>query len=420
VLGTSDYAGFILANAAIAVGEMFSDFGTRIWAIRNHALGMGLRDGLRFIMVAKVGYTTLFGAALFVLMTGQLSVELRLLIALVAFVQPSTDPLLWLFQGREQLYLEALFTLVWRIAVSAAMYVVADMTHNLSLILTTWLLASLVRVAAELLWIWWRGFGRSDPAASSWHGSSPRLLRTSAEVFPVGCAFVLMCLYQRVGIFALSHVTDVLSVALYGTAFSLVTVPGFVAMSVSSSLFPRLSRHVHSSDVRAATNTANQGLMVIAFIFAIISIGGVIAAPLVFGLLLPPRLYAGYIVTQILFPGLYISSLSVFLKYCMNALSLNVHDAGASALGIVLFLLVLTVPNWRVPVQGAALAWNIGESSIFVLRGAMIARDGRISMRRAVELGTLYFVLIAVAYGIAPIADSLNGRMSAHHLRLPW
>lgn len=412
VLPTAEYAGFILANAVVAVGEIVSDFGTRTWATRKYALGRGLNEGLGFIIATKACYTTLFGAGVFLLLGAQLSVGVRLLIVLVAFVQPSSDPLLWLFRGREKLYLEGLFTLYWRLGASIAMYVVARATRELLWILVAWLLTSLIRVVTELLWIRWRQIEPFAEGASAADVSFARMLKLSREVFPIGCALVFMCLYQRVGIFALSRTTDATSLAIYGTAFQFVVVPGFLAVSVANALFPRLSRSIHTGDAATSKRTVKQGLAVIAILFGGISLLGVVAAPWVFQLVMPKSLYAGHLVMQILLPGLYISSLSEFLKACMNALSLNAHDAGASALGIVVFVLVLCVPHWHMPVVGAALAWNIGETAIFVQRAAIMARDGRIGIRRSVELGVLYLALIVATFVIAPLSNGIHDRLA--------
>lgn len=412
VLPTGEYAGFILANAVVAVGEIVSDFGTRTWATRSYALGRGLKEGLGFILATKVCYTALFGVGVFLLGGARLSMGVRLLIVLVAFVQPSSDPLLWLFRGREKLYLEGLFTLYWRVGASVAMYLVARETRELFWILVAWLLTSLIRVTVELLWIRWRKIEAYPEGVPLGTASLSKMLKLSGQIFPIGCALVLMALYQRVGIFALSRMTDATSLAIYGAAFQFVAVPGFLSVSVANALFPRLSRSVHAGDAAASTKTVSQGLAVIAILFGALSISGVIAAPWVFQLLMPKNLYAGHLVMQVLLPGLYISSLSEFLKACMNALSLNAHDAGVSALGILVFVLVLCVPHWRMPVIGAALAWNIGETLIFVLRGAVMARDGRIGTKRGLEFGALYLALIAATLVLAPVANGLHDRIA--------
>lgn len=412
VLATEEYAGFILANAVIAVGEIVSDFGTRTWATRNYALGWGLNEGLRFIFATKACYTVLFGVGVYLLLGAQLSIGVCLLIVLVSLVQPSSDPVLWLFRGREKLYLEGLFTLYWRLGASVAMYVVARATQELFWILMAWLVTSLIRLATELLWIKWRKMEPRAAKNSDGSVSLPQMLKLSRQVFPIGCALVFMCLYQRVGIFALSRMTSATTLAIYGTAFQFVAVPGFLAVSVANALFPRLSRSVHAGDSATSKRTVSQGLAVIAILFGGISLLGAVVAPWVFQLVMPKSLYAGHLVMQVLLPGLYISSLSEFLKTCMNALSLNAHDAGASALGILVFVLVLCVPHWRLPEIGAALAWNIGEAAIFAQRAAIMARDGRIDVRRTMELGALYLAVIAVTFVIAPLSNGLHDRLA--------
>lgn len=407
ILDTQTYAAYILANATVAVGEVFSDFGARTWATRVYALGAGLGENLRFILTLKGVLTSLFGLCILLVVMHRLSPALCLIITAIAFVQPSSDPILWLFRGREQLYLEALFTLFWRIGIAVAMYLVARATQSIALMLIAWFVISVCRIVAEIGWLSLhkRGAQRGKEVAP---GPLLKPLKLVTHILPLGVGLLLMCLYQRIGIFALSRLTDPVNVALYGTAFSFVAVPGFLSVSVSNALFPRLSRGVHSGDTRGTEKTTEQGMMIIAVIFGAISIVGVVLAPWIFKILLPARLYAGHVVMEILFPGLYISSISVFLKYCMNALSLNVHDASACALGIVVFLMVLIVPDWKVPVWGAAIAWNAGEVAIFVLRLSMIYLDGRLDIRRSVQLGLVYVILILLAWMIGPRVNTVS------------
>jgi O-antigen/teichoic acid export membrane protein len=419
VLDTRAYSGYILAASLVAVGEMCSDFGTRMWAIRQTALGMDLRAGLRPILLTKLAYTALFAAGVALLVGHTIPAAGRCLIVAIAFLQPSTDPILWQYRGREQLYVDASITFAWRVGAAMLMLLAAWLSRDLILTLAAWLIANVTRVALEIAWLRLR----APPAAAQPHAapshaalelpSAGALIR---EVFPIGCAFVLMSLYQRVGVFALSRISDATAVAVYGTSFSLVTVPGFFAVSVSSALLPRLSRSVHTRSFAEATGTLDRGLALIAALSAALCLAGVMAAPWVFDLLLPARYYEGHLVMQILLPGLYVSSLSVLLKFCLNALSLNTHDAVASGLGIVVFVLVMVVPHWSVPSWGAAFAWNVGELSIFIARALVMARDGRLRMGRVVRLGLLYAVLALVCYPLGRAAEGLHAQFPLHRL----
>ena len=414
VLDTRAYGGYILANSLVAVGEMCSDFGTRMWAIRQTALGMDLRQGIRPILLTKLAYTTLFALGVGLLAGGAVAPLTCALIVVIAFLQPSTDPILWQYRGRERLYVDAFITFLWRVGAATLMLTTAALSHDLTATMVAWLAASVVRVLLEVTWLRRRVRDSSEPR----HAALP-LPTTAAlirHVFPIGCAFVLMSLYQRVGVFALNRIADAASVAVYGTAFSLVTVPGFFAVSISSALLPRLARSVHVGAFAEATGTLNRGLWLIGGLCAALCIGAVVAAPWVFDLLLPARYYQGHLVMQILLPGLYISSLSVLLKFCLNALSLNTHDAVASALGIVVFVLIVVAPRWSVPTWGAAVAWNVGELSIFLGRSTVLARDGRVGLRLAARLGALYPLLVLACYGLSHAADTLHARFPLHHV----
>jgi O-antigen/teichoic acid export membrane protein len=417
LLDTREYGNYILASSMVAVGEMFSDFGTRMWAIRQTALGMDLRDGFRPILFTKVAYTCVFAAGVIILSGQTISPTNLCLVVAIAFLQPSTDPILWQFRGREQLYIDALITFVWRLSAAALMLFAASIGRTITFTLGAWLVANIARVTVELAWL-----RRHQSATVAPRTPSALPLPSSAalmqHVFPIGCAFVLMSLYQRVGVFALNRIGDAASVAIYGTAFSLVTVPGFFAVSVSSALLPRLSRSVHARALAEATATLGRGLLLIAGLFAVLCVAGVIAAPWIFELLFPARYYQGYRVMQILLPGLYVSSLSVLLKFCLNALSLNTFDAVASGLGIVVFVLIVAVPSWSVPSWGAAVAWNAGELFIFVARSVVLHRDGRVGVRLAVRLGVLYPLLVVACYLLGHAADSVHAHFPLPHVSL--
>src|SRR5207302_11333844 len=148
------YGGYILASSLVAVGEMFSDFGTRMWAIRQTALGMDLREGIYPILVAKLVYTALFAAGVTLVVGHAVPPTTRCLIVAIAFLQPSTDPILWQFRGREQLYVDALITLVWRLGAAVLMLAAAWISRDLILTLAAWLAANMGRVALELAWLW--------------------------------------------------------------------------------------------------------------------------------------------------------------------------------------------------------------------------------------------------------------------------
>jgi len=415
VLDTRQYGGYILASSLVAVGEMFSDFGTRMWAIRQTALGMDLREGIYPILVAKLVYTALFAAGVTLVVGHAVPPTTRCLIVAIAFLQPSTDPILWQFRGREQLYVDALITLVWRLGAAVLMLAAAWISRDLILTLAAWLAANMGRVAMELAWLWLRA-GATDELRPQTPLQLPSPTALMRHVFPIGCAFVLMSLYQRVGVFALNRIADATSVAVYGTAFSLVTVPGFFAVSVSSALLPRLARSVHARAFADTTATLNRGLLLIAGLCTAMCVAGVVTAPWVFDLLLPARYYQGHLVMQILFPGLYVSSLSVLLKFCLNALSLNTFDAIASGLGIIVFVLIVVMPQWSVPSWGAAVAWNVGELSIFIGRSAVLRRDARVALALVARLGAFYPLLVLVCYMLGHAAESVHAQFPLHYI----
>lgn len=120
-------------------------------------------------------------------------------------------------------------------------------------------------------------------------------------------------------------------------------------------------------------------------------------------LLLPTRLNSVGKVAQVLMPGLYISCVSVYLKYCLNALGRNMLDAAASALGMAVFAAILLLPAWSAAAIGAAIAWNLGEVAIFLLRGIVIHKDARIPSTTLWILGGVYPILCGICFYLASL-----------------
>ncbi len=409
-LPTAGYAAYILATATIAVGEMFSDFGARMWAIHYVATGGTLASLARPAFVLKALYTLIFAVLALMLHPISLSRWDVALIAMIAFFQPSSDIILWYFRGREELYKDAAYRLVWRIAATLAMFLLAIEGANLTALLLAWLLTSVARVLAEayavrtVLHASQVGTAKSAPAGRI---QASNMIRAT---FPIGIAFVLMSIYQRTGVFALERVATHASVAAFGTALSIVGVSGFLAITIATALFPRLSRSVKNEDWQAATRVLDRGMFLVAFVFGLIALGSVAVAPWLFDIVVPRPLRYGATVMQVLAPGIYISSLSVLLKYCLNAKMLNVHDAIATATGILMFLLTMLVVRSRGPAEVAAVAWNVGETTMFLGRLCVLKLGGRVGLRVSVLLGAAYAVVIAACIGTALIVAPLHAR----------
>jgi len=394
------YAAYVLASATIAVGEMCSDFGMRMWAVRQYSLGAPVARTLRQSFEVKAVWTSLFLIAVMANSSGRGALLQPVAIALIAFTQPSSDPVLWCFRGREHIFIDSIVTFVWRVSLAIVTGTLAYSGALLLPILMGWLAVNVGRLVLEGIFL-----ARRIPAAVPVHADVvppeirlPALLR---QIIPVGGAFVLTSLYQRVGVFMLDKMSSSAGVAAYGTAFSLVNVPGFLSVSIAAALFPRMSRATQERASQTAKKTLDTGLILIGTLYAVGAVVGTVCAPWVLGKLLPLRLQSATTVVQVLLPGLYISTLSVFLKYCLNALGRNVFDAAVSAIGIGIFALVLLMGVRGRAAIAAAIAWNVGELAIFVMRGVAIHKDARIPARSLVLAGCGYPVVCLLCYSLA-------------------
>jgi O-antigen/teichoic acid export membrane protein len=228
--------------------------------------------------------------------------------------------------------------------------------------------------------------------------------RLVGYVFPVGSAFVIMSLYQRVGVFLLDRTAGSIAVASYGTAFSMVTVPGFFSVSIASVFFPAMSREIVGGNRDVLGRVFAKGVTLVAVLYALGSVLGVLCAPTAVSLLLPVRFESVTTVAQVLLPGLYISTINVYLKYSLNALGRNAVDAVASASGILVFAAALWWPHWVRPDVGAAVSWNLGELAIFAIRSFAIRTDGRIPSGILLTLLAGYPCVCMMCYYLATLA----------------
>lgn len=407
------FAGYITALAVIAVGEMASDFGARIWATRRFALGEPAAETLLMSFLTKLAFSVVFSIGALALPFSTLTELQVLIVLLIAMLQPSTDPIMWFLRGRERLDIEAATVLSWRAICAVTLVAVAYMGGSLTMMLFGWLAWSVVRIVVEVryravkplfegLSVAWREVTRTA------------LLETAKECAPLGAAFVLMSLFQRIGVLLLGELGTVHDVANYGLAFSLAASAGFVATSVTVSSFPALARRVAAGDIAGAEAIARRKLKLVSALVLPICILGIVAAPFVIGLAYPKSYWPAAEILIWLMPGLYISCLNFALKYLLNALGLNWRDAATAIIGIVAFPVVAFVPAWPMLAPGAAFAWTAAETLIFIGKAAILWRDGRLPLKRiwlyAAVSVVFLVVTVAISGPLLRIAAGMIGR----------
>jgi len=365
------FASFLTAVAVVAIGEMASDFGSRIWAIKQFSASLSPKSVFLSALVAKGAFSSILAFIVLLLPFNLLSVEQVALILCIAVTQPSTDPLLWYLIGRERLDIEAGVQLVWRISNVLLITILAYEGVDLVGILFAWLSINITRIAV----VWHLSF--MNPIKKDCDGKD--ILSSGLSVvqlaFPVGLAFLLMSMYQRLGVLLLGEITDVHSVAIYGVAFTLIASAGFVATSITLSSFPLLAKAVANGDWPKVNQIVERKLMLIMIVFLPACIIGAMVSPWVISFFYPKEYSGVTLVMLALLPGLYISSINFALKYFMNALDLNWIDAFSATIGILVFSIFLIIPSWERVAVMAGWAWGLGEVSIFFVKWVAIMRD---------------------------------------------
>lgn len=387
-LTMDEFATFLTASSVIAVGEMGSDFGCRIWASRQFAVTTRVRPVLYPAIIAKGIFSCISALLILILPFDLLTFPLTIAVVCIAVTQPITDPFLWFLRGRERLDIEATTLLLWRVGNASVIAFLAYIGKGVPLLLVAWLISNLVRIWGEWHLSALRPIREERTIVSELWSKGIVVVRTS---FPIGLAFLLMTLYQRSGVLLLGQVADASAVAAYGAAFTLVASAGFVGTSITVASFPSLVRALEKKDWERATVMASRKLLLITMLFWPGCLIGGLLAPWIVPILYPDRLGETAKVIIALFPGLYVSTVNFALKYLMNAIGLNWVDAISAFMGIVVFASLILLPEWRQPAVAAGWAWAGGEAAIFIVKWIALWRNDRM---RCLRLGYLLMAFL--------------------------
>ena len=376
-LSVEAFAGFLTASAVIAVGEIASDFGTRIWATKKFAVSLHPKQIFVYSLLAKTVFSALFLGIVLAIPLKMLDLTKALFAVAIAMTQPQSDPLIWYLRGKERLDIEAIIVISWKVASAVTIALIAIFFGKITTLLATWLIFNIVRILIE-----WR-LQFLDPLKEGTISFELKnfWLKVIYEAFPIGLAFLLMALYQRLGVILLGEISDSNTVALYGAAFTLVASSGFLATSITISSFAPMVKKISLRDWEQTQKVIARNLNLIMMVFLPACIFGALIAPFAISIIYPPKFIRATIVVFALLPGLYISTINFGLKYSLNALGLNWIDTLSAACGIIVFSTMLIIPEWRSILEISGWAWGIGELSIFIIKWFAIRKDARIKIR---------------------------------------
>lgn len=402
-LSVPDFAVFVTATAIVGFGEMASDFGVRIWSTRQFATRASSEGILGPALLSKAIFSVLSVLVILLLPFQHMTPPQVLLAALIACTQPSTDPLLWYLRGKERLDIEAAITLSWRIGNAITVGLGAMLNGDVTLLLGLWLFSNIVRGFFE-----WRKSHMLDLTNAPLFdgaGIGSQVLSVIRLSFPLGVAFLVMAIYQRMGVLILGEISTPETVAFFGVAFTLVTSAGFVATSITVSSFPRLVRTVKGKDWERLGEITNQKLVLVMAVFFPTCFLGMFVAPWVIRTLYPETYSTSAIAMIALLPGLYISTINFALKYLMNVLNYNWMDVISVCIGMLVFTFSLIGFKEQNLLLTAGIAWGIGETAIFAIKWAVLRSDKR---TRRVKLSRhlfIYLLLLLVMFFLRKVEN---------------
>jgi O-antigen/teichoic acid export membrane protein len=401
VTGVSDFAGYVSAVAIVAIAEPASDFGTRIWATKKFALHGNTRNVLFKALKSKLFYSALMAVVVLSLPLKTLSIFNTLLCVLIAVTQYSTDPVTWYLVGKERMHVDATILLAWRVGNALLLAVLAFAGFPLEWLLAAWLAVNCLRIlvesrlkAARELFI--------DQADDVEGGARDGFFHLIKLVFPIGTALLLISLFHRVGVITLGALGDVTGVAVFGAAFSLVLAAGMLTNSIALASFPMLSRALDLAENEKASGVARRMLLLIACVCAPICLGGMALSPFITKLLYGQAYAESGLVMIILMPTLYLAGVNYALKYTLNAMHLYWQDAASLVIGLIAYVaVILYLPQTLSvsPPAATALGWGAGETTIFLSKWFILARDGRLETMPMGVVLALTAILSALTWG---------------------
>jgi O-antigen/teichoic acid export membrane protein len=395
LLSIAEYAAYISAAAIVAVGEMASDFGARIWAVKQFATTGGVKRNLKVLAKAKIITSSVFCAGLLLVPFETLPKPLLLPIALIAITQPSTDPFLWLLRGKERLDIEASIIVLWRLTTAFLLVITAFLGSGIETLLTLWCTSNILRmfITSRLSVV------RAQISESTFKNDDEiSTLQVISNSLPIGMAFFAMTLFQRLGIFMLDRMGTNEDIAIYGTAFTLVASAGFVSTALTVSSFPSLAQAVKANDASKIASLTSSTILLVLIAMLCIGLGGIPLAPLIFSILYPDAFSAGALVMIYLLPGLLISSVNHSLKYTLNAIELNWVDLATVLTGLAIFSgSMYYAPIEALPVR-AAFSWVFAELSIFLLRTSVLLWKRVLGMKPILATLVAFLVLETLGF----------------------
>lgn len=394
-LPVHEFAIYITIAALVAVGEMLSDFGLRIWAQRHFAIQNDAATPFAIASSTKIVFSVVFGMALMMypwhgMDTWQVSIAV-----LIAVTQPPSDPMLWFLRGKERLDIEAVVLIGWRFFNAVAILLVGMLGKGIDGILITWLSVNVLRLIIEaginLIRPLWRQ-ARQVPVALA------DVYKAARQAMPIGLSFVLLSLYHRLGVFLIGEHGTPTDVALFGAVFTLVASAGFVATSITVAGFSPLSRAIEANSLAEATAICHRKLRLIGLVFFPSCLIGMLIGPGVIGLLYPPNYFPAGEAMPLLLAALFLSTINLALKYALNALKYNWQDAASASFGIATFIAVYLLPPWHSPPVGAAFAWCMAEGIVFLLKLITLRKDKRLSLPILRTSAGAYLLLLGIAW----------------------
>lgn len=447
LLENSVYAAYFTACSIIAIGEVASDFGTRLWAVRRFAGSGNARQTFLDCVSNKLLFSLLAIAVLALLPINTLPFSALVLAVMVATTQPSSDPFLWYLRGKERLDIEAGLVLSCRIAIVAALIGAALFDIQLTTLLLAWLACNVIRMLAEsrldicrplfaatgakplgaVGTLSGRVF-RSGSREDFRFASSSKLLTSSAtpvisptglnfgnvwnnvvEVAPIGLSLLLAPMFtQSALLFVTIYGTDT-SVTQFGAAFRLVLAAGFVGTSIVVSSFARLSKAIDGDDRQACRKIIRTKFLLLTAALVPICVGGMLlsvpVASLVAELTQKPDLATAGGVMVWLMPGLYLSCVNMGAKFTLNAFGLNRQDVLAMLIGFLTLVVAFQLTSLlSLPIR-AALCWTAGELAVLISRLTFLKFQNRLQGVPTALISGALVTLVLLAGSLNSVKD---------------
>jgi O-antigen/teichoic acid export membrane protein len=214
-----------------------------------------------------------------------------------------------------------------------------------------------------------------------------------------------MALNQRIMLFALGMIASSAELGRFAASHTVVSQAGFLATAIVLAYLPTLAKTLSSGDNLRFAELVQRKLTTVTTLMASFCLLGILLSPVAKQILYGRNFNGASELMILLWPGLFLWSASVAMRYILTLRSKPWHDLVASLVGVVFALVTLSGLHAMLKATDlpllAAVAWSLGLLIECAIKTWALAHDGVLQLTSVWLLAGAFIGLVvtAVAYG---------------------